>query len=192
VLVKKQFACNLKATISKTHPKGQHHHDAPNGKRLESAAEGYNQPVNCQRLRKNKLIFSGGGARDSIGREGIPSLVMDLTPSCSCIFEHFELFGVMAHRISRYALSNPIPMYNGQAGEKYSVLNHFVSELDEVHVSRGAKIFNGGLITAGALFYPCTLGLRFSVPNPWTKFEMIAGIWTAVWLLLIGVLPMNI
>jgi hypothetical membrane protein len=116
---------------------------------------------------------------------------MDFTRSFSLLFEHFELFGILACLIILAALSIPIPMYTGRAGEKYSVLNHFVSELGEVGMSRGAKVFNGGLIAAGALFIPFTLGLGFSIQNLWAKFGMLAGIWTAVWLLLIGVFPMN-
>jgi hypothetical membrane protein len=116
---------------------------------------------------------------------------MDLTRSISYLFEHFELFGILACLIILGALTIPIPMYTGQAGEEYSVLNHFVSELGEVGVSRGAKVLNGGLIAAGALFIPFTLGLGFSIQNLWAKFGMIAGIGTAVWLLLIGVFPMN-
>ncbi|MGB7538971.1 MAG: DUF998 domain-containing protein [Anaerolineales bacterium] len=116
---------------------------------------------------------------------------MDVIPVFSFLFEHFELFGILACLIILAALSIPIRMYTGRAGEKYSVLNHFVSELGEVGVSRGAKVFNGGLIAAGALFIPFTLGLGFSIQNFWAKFGMIAGIWTAVWLLLIGVFPMN-
>ena len=40
--------------------------------------------------------------------------------------------------------------YHGRAGEAYSVLNHFVSELGEVGVAPLAWAFNTGLFLGGA------------------------------------------
>jgi hypothetical membrane protein len=39
--------------------------------------------------------------------------------------------------------------YTGTAGERYSPLNHWVSELGEVGVSEQASVFNLGLIIGG-------------------------------------------
>ncbi|MBN2085635.1 MAG: DUF998 domain-containing protein [Anaerolineales bacterium] len=116
---------------------------------------------------------------------------MDLSRMGTVFFDHFELFGVLASLIVLAAVSIPIPIYIGRAGEKYSVLNHFVSELGEEGVSRGAGVFNRGLIAAGALFIPFTLGLGLSMHTVWAILGMIAGLWTAVCLMLIGMFPMN-
>ncbi len=48
--------------------------------------------------------------------------------------------------------------YRDTTGERYSLLNHFISELGELAVSRGAWAFNGSLALAGLLFLPfCVL-----------------------------------
>ena len=89
---------------------------------------------------------------------------------------NFELFGLLACLIVTAALIIPIPLYTGRAGERYSVLNHFVSELGEAGVSRAAGVFNGGMIAAGLLFIPFDIGMGLAVPNIWAKLGMIAGI----------------
>ena len=191
VFVENRFGCFRKTNISKTSKKGQNRHDASNGERVDSAVDGYNSPADYLLLRKIDLNIYGEKFRTSIVREGIRPTAMGLTRSLSYLFEHFELFGLLACLIILAALSILIPMYTGRAGEKNSIWNHFVSELGEVGVSLGAKVFNGGLIAAGALFIPFALGLGFSIQYLWDEFGMIAGIGTAVWLLLIGVFPIN-
>ncbi len=116
-----------------------------------------------------------------------------MTPNQFALFliGHFELFGLLACLIVMAALVLPIPLYTGRAGERYSVLNHFVSELGEAGVSRAAGVFNGGMIAAGVLFIPFDIGMGLSVPNIWAKMGMIAGIVTAFSLILIGIFPMD-
>jgi hypothetical membrane protein len=125
-----------------------------------------------------------------LGKEHIISK-MNIPWLSSVFLENFKLFGLLACMITFAALGIPIPFYTGRSGEKYSPLNHFVSELGEVGVSRAAGFFNGGLIAAGALFIPFMIGLGFSIENAWAKLGMIAGLWTAVWLMLIGIFPMD-
>ncbi len=105
--------------------------------------------------------------------------------------QHYELFGLLACLIVTAALILPIPFYTGRAGERYSVLNHFVSELGEGGVSRAAGVFNGGMIGAGLLFIPFDIGMGLAVPNIWAKFGMVAGIITALSLILIGIFSMD-
>ena len=107
------------------------------------------------------------------------------------VAEHFELFGLLACLLVMAALILPIPFYTGRAGERYSVLNHFVSELGEKGVSRAAGVFNGGLIAAGILFIPFDIGMGLSVPNLWAKLGMIAGIVASAKLILIGIFSMD-
>jgi hypothetical membrane protein len=47
--------------------------------------------------------------------------------------------------------------YRGRTGERYSLFNHFVSELGERGVSRGAWAFNGGLVLGGILLLPLAI-----------------------------------
>jgi hypothetical membrane protein len=191
VFVDNLLGCSRRATISKTSIKGQIRHGAFYGYREDYPDGGYNQPVSHLFHRKETSGSSRRNNLDVYRSWRCSPNVMDAIQGLSFLVEHFELFGILASLIILAALSIPIPMYTGRAGEKYSVLNHFVSELGEVGVSRGAKVFNEGLVAAGVLFIPFTLGLGFSIQNLWAKFGMIAGIWTAVWLLLIGVFPMN-
>ena len=62
--------------------------------------------------------------------------------------------GVVALAVTCSALS-----YRGRNGERYSLLNHFISELGEWGVSRAAWAFNGGLVLAGLLFLPFAIHL---------------------------------
>ena len=81
--------------------------------------------------------------------------------------------------------------YRGKQGQRYSPLNHFISELGEVGVSRWSWAFNLGLILSGVLLLPCIIGLGLHIPGIWSKLGMIAGCLAAVGLGLVGVFPMN-
>lgn len=81
--------------------------------------------------------------------------------------------------------------YRGRKNERYSPLNHFISELGELGVSRLAWLFNAGLITGGLVLLPYTIGLGLLLPGVWSKLAMVAGCVTALSMALVGVFPMN-
>ncbi len=81
--------------------------------------------------------------------------------------------------------------YTGKAGERYSPLNHFISELGEVGVSRLAWVFNAAMILAGLLLLPCCILLGLLIPGWLSKLGMVAGVSTSIVLGLVGVFPMN-
>jgi hypothetical protein len=116
---------------------------------------------------------------------------MDASVFFSALADSFAYFGILACLTALAGMLLPIPFYSGRAGEKYSMLNHFVSELGEAGVSRGARVFNGCLIAAGACFLPFILGLGFAVGDVWAYLAMVTGLWTAVSLMLIGVYSMD-
>ena len=82
-------------------------------------------------------------------------------------------------------------VYKGKHGERYSLLNHFISELGEPGVSRLAWAFNLGLILCGLLLLPASIGLGLLMPGLWPKLAMLAGCIAAVSVALVGFYPMN-
>lgn len=81
--------------------------------------------------------------------------------------------------------------YRGRLGERYSPLNHFISELGEEGVSRRAWAFNWGLIVCGLCLLPACVSLGLLLPGVWARLGLAAGAVTAVSLALVGVFPMN-
>ena len=81
--------------------------------------------------------------------------------------------------------------YLGTQNEAFSPLNHWVSELGEIGVSRLALAFNGGLFVGGlalAVFFFALGRMRHSrLANIYVLVGVIAGISGA----LVGVFPMN-
>lgn len=81
--------------------------------------------------------------------------------------------------------------YRGTQGERYSLLNHFISELGEVGVSRLAWVFNTCMIIAGILFLPMMVGLGFLLHTAWAKLAMVSGLVAALACICVGIFPMN-
>lgn len=81
--------------------------------------------------------------------------------------------------------------YKGKSGAAYSPLNHFISELGEVGVSRFAWVFNLGLVLSGLCLIPACVILGLLIPGFLSKIGMFAGVITALSLSLVGVFPMN-
>jgi hypothetical membrane protein len=81
--------------------------------------------------------------------------------------------------------------YSGSAGESYSPLNHFISELGEIAVSRLAWVFNLSLVVGGAglgLFLALLSGrLTARTKTAFLAFGAIAGASGT----LVGVFPMD-
>lgn len=82
-------------------------------------------------------------------------------------------------------------VYTGPAGEAYSPLNHYVSELGELGVSRLARLFDVGLIVSGICLAVVMLALAGRLTG-WVRWIVgpvgsIAGAAGAV----VGIFPMN-
>ncbi len=82
-------------------------------------------------------------------------------------------------------------VYRGRKQERFSVLNHFVSELGERGVSRLAPLFNGGLIVGGLTLIPFIIGLGLTLDSVWAKLGLLAGVGAAAGCAAVGVFPMN-
>ncbi len=103
----------------------------------------------------------------------------------------YRLFGLMGCLVILVSIFVPAATYRGVAGERYSLLNHYISELGEVGVSRNAAWFNIGMMLTGLLFLEFTTGLGLALDNLWAWLGILAGLWTGVACFLVGVYPMN-
>ncbi len=81
--------------------------------------------------------------------------------------------------------------YSGGQGERYSLFNHFISELGKIGVSRAAWLFNSAMAASGILFIPFCAGISLrlkSIPG-WIAFA--AGACASVACAGVGFFPMN-
>lgn len=81
--------------------------------------------------------------------------------------------------------------YRGHKGERFSWLNHFISELGEYGVSSQAIFFNAALIIGGLLLIPFLAYLGLSLNSIFGWLGTLAGFWTAISAIAVGFLPMN-
>jgi hypothetical membrane protein len=81
--------------------------------------------------------------------------------------------------------------YRGKRGEKFSILNHFISELGEVDVTPAAWAFNLSLILGGLITLPyiVALGIKFGSLLGW--LGMAAGLIATLGVASVGLFPMN-
>lgn len=107
------------------------------------------------------------------------------------IISAYPFFTLAASMVLLLAILVTGLAYRGSKGERYSILNHFISELGEVGVSRLAIVFNLAMILAGILFLPMMIGLGLQLQSIWGKFGMIAGTVAAVACFFVGIFPMN-
>jgi len=82
-------------------------------------------------------------------------------------------------------------VYRGKDGEKYSFLNHFISELGERGVSRWAWIFNLSIFFSGLAVVLGTISLGLGLPGFLAKLGILFGVVTGVGLMMVGIFPMD-
>lgn len=103
----------------------------------------------------------------------------------------YRYFGLAGCLVIIIAMLYTAAGYSGKKQEKYSALNHFISELGEAGVSVRARVFNGGLIAGGVLLIPFIIGFGIFLHSVWATLAIITGVWAAVSCVLVGVFPMN-
>jgi hypothetical membrane protein len=89
------------------------------------------------------------------------------------------------------AVLYPALVYRGKCGERYSLLNHFISELGEVGVSRAAWLFNSGLLLGGLILLPYMINLGISFGSFLGWLGTAAGILAVLGVAAVGIFPMN-
>ena len=104
---------------------------------------------------------------------------------------NYRFFGLAGCLVIIAAIVFTAAGYSGRKQEKYSALNHYISELGEAGVSGRAWAFNYGLIAGGLLLIPFTIGFGIYLNNLWAVLAIVSGVWAAVSCVLVGVFPMN-
>lgn len=103
----------------------------------------------------------------------------------------FKLAGTIGVIIGLIGVIVPSLVYRGTKGQKYSFLNHYISELGEVGVSRFAWVFNLGMILSGVCIVIACLNLGLIMKGFWAKAGLVTGVATGIALSMVGVFPMN-
>lgn len=82
--------------------------------------------------------------------------------------------------------------YRGKDGERYSPLNHFISELGEEGVSAKAGWFNFSLIVSGLCLLIACISLGMILPGTLARIAGVIGALCAISLALVGLFPLNL
>ena len=106
-------------------------------------------------------------------------------------FNSTHFFGFSGTGLIILAVLFPILLYRGKRGERFSMLNHFISELGEVGVSRAAGVFNAGMGLAGLVMLPYVVGLGLAFGSLLGWLGSIAGIIAVLGVAAVGVFPIN-
>lgn len=91
------------------------------------------------------------------------------------------------------AISSLVSMsiYEGELGQAYSPINHFISELGRISVSEGATIFNAGLVIGGSCMGIFIVGLALRVPGILRPILLLIGLTAGISGVLVGIFPMD-
>jgi hypothetical membrane protein len=116
---------------------------------------------------------------------------MDLTNIAATLNQVYPYFGWVGSLTIVLGCVIAAAFYRGKDGEKYAIVNHFISELGEVGVSRLAAAFNTGMILGGLIFLPLMVGLGVSLNSVWGWLGASAGLVAAVSAVLVGVFSMD-
>ena len=107
------------------------------------------------------------------------------------IFSGFAWFGLIAGLILLCGVLLSVKNFSGMKNERYSFLNHFISELGDPRFAPHKTLFNLSLIIGGFLMIPFIIGVGLYFNSILGYFILGLGIICAVSCSLIGFLPEN-
>ena len=107
------------------------------------------------------------------------------------LFQILRTFGFAGTGLVILAVFYPALVYRGKRGERFSLLNHFISELGEVGVSPAAWVFNIGLLLGGLVLLPYIVGLGIALGGILGWFGTAAGVIAVLGVAAVGIFPMN-
>lgn len=105
--------------------------------------------------------------------------------------QKFPLFGISASILLLIGFLVPQKDFRNIEGQTYAILNHFISELGWVGVSKHAFIFNLCLICSGLLYAIFTYGLVRQFGGFWSKITGRLGILSSLSVTLVGIFPIQ-
>ena len=103
----------------------------------------------------------------------------------------FPLFGILGTLIIILGIGTSALHYQGKQGERFSVLNHFISELGEVGISPSAGLFNLGMILGGLTLVPYMVGLGFWFDSLAGWLGSATGVVAVLAVAAVGIFPVN-
>lgn len=103
----------------------------------------------------------------------------------------FKIAGLIGVAFGLVGVILPGLVYRGKDGEKYSFLNHYISELGERGVSRWAWVVNGSFIICGINLTLASISLGLYLGGFWAALGLISGVITGIGLAMVGVYPMD-
>lgn len=106
-------------------------------------------------------------------------------------FNILRIFGFTGTGLATLAVFYPALVYRGRCSERFSLLNHFISELGEVGVSQAAWFFNAGLLLGGLVFLPFIIGLGILFGSLLGWLGTAAGIIAGLGVAAVGIFPIN-
>ena len=102
-----------------------------------------------------------------------------------------HIFGFAGTALIFLAVFYPMLVYRGKRGERFSMFNHFISELGEVGVSPAARAFNSGMLLSGLVLLPYVFGMGLAMRSLWGWLGTGAGIIAVLGVAAVGIVPMN-
>jgi hypothetical membrane protein len=106
-------------------------------------------------------------------------------------FNILRVLGFAGTGLVILAVFFPSVVYRGKSRERYSLLNHFISELGEVGVSQAAWVFNSGLILGGLVLLPTIVGMGMKLNSALGWLGSVAGVIAVLGVIAVGIFPMN-
>jgi len=103
----------------------------------------------------------------------------------------FPIFGILGTGLIVLGIIGSALRYRGRQGEHFSILNHFISELGEVGVSRAALLFNLGMILGGSILLPYMIGLGFRFNDFFGWLGAATGVIAVLGVVAVGIFPVN-
>lgn len=104
----------------------------------------------------------------------------------------FYLTGILGTSIISLACLITGLGYRGPSGQRYSILNYFISELGGVAESELSLVFNSGILVGGILLAIFIFGLLFVFTTKLGKLACIIGIISAISGAFVGLFPYDV